>query len=193
MSKENQIQETILSAFSDLIRQYGYRGTTTKKIATMADVNESTIFRHFKNKAGILKALVQNYLIDVKEAANDFEFHNDIETDLVQVANIYQQFIKRHQSIFLLSLHESTEFPEIESVVNQLPQYFHDLLMVKFREMVQAGEIDSQTDIATEVDSFVTLCFGNAVASFVYPNSALFIKAEQFSEKNIRTFAQHLK
>jgi AcrR family transcriptional regulator len=160
VSKDNQIQETILSAFSDLIRQYGYRGTTTKKIATMADVNESTIFRHFKNKAGILKALVQNYLIDVKEAANDFEFHNDIETDLVQVANIYQQFIKRHQSIFLLSLHESTEFPEIESVVNQLPQYFHDLLMVKFHEMVQAGEIDSQTDIATEVDSFVTLCFG---------------------------------
>ncbi|MFL2020102.1 MAG: TetR/AcrR family transcriptional regulator [Weissella hellenica] len=193
MSNDNHVQETILKAFSDLIRQYGYRGTTTKKIAAVANVNESTVFRHFKNKAGILKALIQNYLFDVKQAANDFEFHDDIETDLVQAASIYQQFIKQHQSIFLLSLHESAEFPEIESVINQLPQYFHDLLMDKFREMMQAGEISSEIDIATEVDSFVTLCFGNAVASFVYPNSALFVKSEQFLENNIRTFAKHLK
>lgn len=193
MSNDNHVQETILKAFSDLIRQYGYRGTTTKKIAAVANVNESTVFRHFKNKAGILKALIQNYLFDVKQAANDFEFHDDIETDLVQAASIYQQFIKQHQSIFLLSLHESAEFPEIESVINQLPQYFHDLLMDKFREMMQAGEISSEIDIATEVDSFVTLCFGNAVASFVYPNSTLFVKSEQFLENNIRTFAKHLK
>lgn len=193
MSNDKHVQKTILNAFSDLIRQYGYRGTTTKKIAAAANVNESTVFRHFKNKAGILTALIQDYLLDVKQAANDFEFHNDIETDLVRAASIYQQFIKQHQSIFLLSLHESAEFPEIESVINQLPQYVHDLLMDKFREMMQAGEIGSEIDIATEVDSFVTLCFGNAVASFVYPNSALFVKSEQFLEHNIRTFAKHLK
>lgn len=56
-----------MTAFSNLILKYGYRGTTTKKIADSAGVNESTIFRHFKDKNGILTMLVTPEIFIEKE------------------------------------------------------------------------------------------------------------------------------
>lgn len=49
--------EKILDAASALFAARGYAGTTTRAIAEQAGVNEVTIFRHFENKPGVLKAL----------------------------------------------------------------------------------------------------------------------------------------
>ena len=41
------VDQNIMDAFADLAGSSGYKGTTTRKIAQQAGVNESTIFRHF--------------------------------------------------------------------------------------------------------------------------------------------------
>lgn len=56
--KSDRRQE-ILSAAIELFAKKGFRGTTTRDLATQADVNEAIIFRHFKNKKELYSAILQ--------------------------------------------------------------------------------------------------------------------------------------
>lgn len=53
---EKQIK--ILNAALKLFATEGYASTSTNKVATAAGVSEGLIFRHFKNKEGLLEAVL---------------------------------------------------------------------------------------------------------------------------------------
>lgn len=50
-------KEKILLHAIELFSQYSYAGVSTAKIATSAEVSEALIFRHYKSKRGLLKAI----------------------------------------------------------------------------------------------------------------------------------------
>lgn len=49
------IRERLLSAAAQVYSETGFRGTTTRRIAQVADVNEITLFRHFGTKEALVK------------------------------------------------------------------------------------------------------------------------------------------
>jgi len=56
--KHDRRQE-ILQAAMELFAKKGFRGTTTRDLATEADVNEAIIFRHFNNKEELYSAILE--------------------------------------------------------------------------------------------------------------------------------------
>ncbi|WP_421751160.1 TetR/AcrR family transcriptional regulator [Croceimicrobium sp.] len=52
-------QEQILKTALQLFAEKGYDGTSTAKVAKEAGVSEGLIFRHFKNKEGLLQAVLE--------------------------------------------------------------------------------------------------------------------------------------
>lgn len=50
-------QEQILNAALELFAKHGFNATSTSKVAKHAGVSEGLIFRHFKNKQGLLGAI----------------------------------------------------------------------------------------------------------------------------------------
>jgi AcrR family transcriptional regulator len=58
MTKDAKRQE-ILKAAMDLFAEKGFRGTTTRDLASLADVNEAIIFRYFTNKTGLYRAILE--------------------------------------------------------------------------------------------------------------------------------------
>lgn len=52
-------KERILLAALELFALEGYHATPTSKIAKQAEVSEGLIFRHYKNKEGLLQAILQ--------------------------------------------------------------------------------------------------------------------------------------
>jgi len=52
-------KENILQAALQLFAKDGYTATSTSKVAKLAGVSEGLIFRHFENKEGLLKAIMQ--------------------------------------------------------------------------------------------------------------------------------------
>jgi len=52
-------QEKILKAGLELFAQDGFKSTSTSKVAKKAGVSEGLIFRHFRNKEGLLEAIVK--------------------------------------------------------------------------------------------------------------------------------------
>ena len=74
-------KEKILSSALELFANYGYNGVSTNKIAKEAGVSEGLIFRHFKNKEGLLNDILQ---LAFEKAANIYE-HIIVEEDPKQV------------------------------------------------------------------------------------------------------------
>jgi len=52
-------QKKILAVSLELFANEGYNAVSTKMVARQAEVSEALIFRHFKNKKGLLDALYQ--------------------------------------------------------------------------------------------------------------------------------------
>ena len=51
-------QEEILKAAADLFAKESYHATSTYKVAQAAGVSEGLIFKHFKNKEGLLQKII---------------------------------------------------------------------------------------------------------------------------------------
>lgn len=182
----------ILEAFSQLVLKFGYKGTTTRKIAEAAGVNESTIFRHFKDKHAMLETLVNRYLQDIDQVAENFQAQGAISLDLMWVAEVYYQFVQAHQAVFLLGLREAYQFPEIAAAVKQLPLTLKTLIYHNFQKMVATGEIKASVDLEAETDNFVLMNFANAVFTYAYPDTGLNVALPSFLKRNIQAFASHL-
>jgi AcrR family transcriptional regulator len=52
-------REQIIAAAMELFARKGFRGTTTRDLATHAGVNEAIIFRHFKTKEELYSAIIE--------------------------------------------------------------------------------------------------------------------------------------
>lgn len=60
---EQSTKERMIQAAIELVNERGDQGATTKRIAERAGVNEVTLFRHFGNKKGLVKAAIDTYSI----------------------------------------------------------------------------------------------------------------------------------
>jgi AcrR family transcriptional regulator len=59
-------QERILATAAGLFARHGYNGTSTREIASEADVNEVTIYRYFRRKRDLYCAALESELAKVK-------------------------------------------------------------------------------------------------------------------------------
>lgn len=60
-------QEDIINAALKLFAEEGFKATSTSKVAKRAGVSEGLIFRHFKNKDGLLDAIIKEGEARAKE------------------------------------------------------------------------------------------------------------------------------
>src|ERR1700679_24701 len=58
----------IVEAAAQLFAHHGYKGTTTREIAQLADLNEATLFRYFPRKPELFWAAVKSHVARVKLA-----------------------------------------------------------------------------------------------------------------------------
>lgn len=72
-------QEKIIQAALLLFAKEGYNATSTSKVAKQAGVSEGLIFRHFKNKEGLLQAILEFGAEKLKEIIVDIVLESDPE------------------------------------------------------------------------------------------------------------------
>jgi AcrR family transcriptional regulator len=61
-------RQDILAAAMDLFAKKGFRGTTTRDLASQAEVNEAIIFRHFNNKQELYSAILEHKVHESRDA-----------------------------------------------------------------------------------------------------------------------------
>jgi AcrR family transcriptional regulator len=92
-------RQDILAAAMDLFAKKGFRGTTTRDLATQAEVNEAIIFRHFNTKEELYSAILEHKAGENQEAKlEDLERLAAGGEDEKFFETIGRNFLEKHEN-----------------------------------------------------------------------------------------------
>jgi len=139
---ENKIFKTVI----DMMVSRGYEGTTTKEIAEIAGVNETTIFRKYGSKAKLFKKAIRHQLSDTP--LNKLVYTGDLEADLYAIVQAYLDTNRLHGEIIPTILAELPRHPELKGAFTILWENIQTA--VKIIQIYQAkGSIKGKSPIAS--------------------------------------------
>jgi AcrR family transcriptional regulator len=104
------VEETrtrILAAARELFEQKGTRGTTTRKVAERASVNEATLFRHFGSKRALLAAMRESaFPTEHLRSVLGTLPGSDLQADLTTIARFMIEHMQDRRAMMCVSLAE---------------------------------------------------------------------------------------
>ncbi|NLX12281.1 MAG: TetR/AcrR family transcriptional regulator [Phycisphaerales bacterium] len=145
-------REQLLESAARCFAKYGYRGTTTARIAAEAGVSEPIIYRHFKTKQDLFIALIDKVGDEVLSEWRKATATHENPLDKLRVV-LYQNPATadpRTRDIYRLLFHASIETsePEIRQAIRDHYECYVRLLAGVMAEAQQAGQI--RTDFPPE-------------------------------------------
>ncbi|HSK47418.1 MAG TPA: TetR/AcrR family transcriptional regulator [Coriobacteriia bacterium] len=158
MSPATDTAEKIVSAASELFAERGYAATTTRSIAERAGVNEVTIFRHFDNKLGILKALGQRFA--EKSAAHslaELPDPTDARATLLALARREITESVENGGVALRLAFDAKSVPEIGALMGEGPGHNVEALAAYMADRQKAGDLRGDVEPRVLAEAFSTL------------------------------------
>lgn len=184
--------ERIIDAALQLISEKGYTAATTKAIAELAEVNEVTIFRHFGNKRGILKAIIDQFSYHpVLQQAMREHATWDLETDLLNFSLKYFDYMMSIKDFVMIGFKESMQFPEINDEIANVPLHIKHELIHYFDEMYSRGKI-REVNYEAAAMSLIAINFGLFVSRARLGTIVSDIPAEELLKTSIAIFSRGL-
>ena len=96
-------QEKILKAALNLFAQNGYASTSTSKVAKEAGVSEGLIFRHFENKEGLLKAIMNMAMESSKQLIAEVMLAGEPKKVIRKMLELPYQVDRSHYDMWRLT------------------------------------------------------------------------------------------
>ncbi|WP_419719861.1 TetR/AcrR family transcriptional regulator [Lysinibacillus fusiformis] len=184
--------ERIIEAALQLISEKGYTAATTKTIAELAGVNEVTLFRHFGNKRGLLKAIVEQfsyYPLLQQEIHQNVTW--DLEKDLLNFSLKHFEFLMSIKDLVMIGFKESIQFPEISEEIANIPLLIKKELCQYFQEMQQRGKI-REVDFEAAALSLIALNFGHFMSRARLGTMVSDIPTEELLQTSVAIFSRGL-
>ena len=133
-------REKLLEVAARVYAETGYRGTTTRRIAQEADLNEVTLFRHFGSKDALLREAIERAdrqsreLLDPNAADPIAELHR-------WALAVFQRFY-RQKNLIRQVLGDIVERPEIApSICDETTTAEFDQLILYLRQLEERGVV----------------------------------------------------
>ncbi|MEA0552391.1 TetR/AcrR family transcriptional regulator [Lysinibacillus irui] len=184
--------ERIIEAALQLISEKGYTAATTKTIAELAGVNEVTLFRHFGNKRGLLKAIIEQfsyYPLLQQEINQNVTW--ELEKDLFNFSLKHFQFLMSIKDFVMIGFKESIQFPEISEEIANIPLLIKKELIHYFQEMHQRGKI-REVDFEAAALSLIALNFGHFMSRARLGTIVSDIPTEELLQTSVSIFSRGL-
>lgn len=92
-------RQDILRAAMELFAARGFRGTTTRDLATQAEIHEAIIFRHFKNKEELYSAILEHKACEDRDTRiEELERHAAANADEKFFQALGRTFLEKHET-----------------------------------------------------------------------------------------------
>lgn len=184
MSEE--IRHRILAAAARVYAQYGFRGATTRLIATEADVNEVTLFRTFGSKAQLLQEMLQSHVAATAAPTlpNDV---GDPEGAMTTWCAATLEYLRNHALVIRKTIAEAEERPDAACQACEGPNSAGASLVLYVERLQEEGLADPDADVDVAVSMFMSALFGDALYRDVMPTSFP-QPAEQAPRRYVQTF-----
>ena len=138
-----------------LVAKEGLAGMSINKIAKQMEVNPGIVMHYFKNKEGLILALV-DYMLEKAEAFLDSEYekHEDPHQNFKHWADYYFQTCENpptRQSVFWSCYALSFRNEKVKESIQRMYKRFGELLTkrLEFYEKQGLVEVDKKEEVAT--------------------------------------------
>lgn len=185
-------RERILQAAIELVREKGFKGATTREIAKKAGVNEITLFRHFNNKEGIVKAAFEkvSYVPSLSTAIKE-EVVWDLEKDLLMFSKLYQLLLCENRDLIMISLKEAHLFSELQQQITDIPRQLKESLIEYFHSMREKG-ILIETNAEAQAMALIWMNFSFFTSQWQHDNKITDLTEDEFLNNTVKVWARGL-
>lgn len=183
----DETQEKIMNATMELIIEKGYSGATTKDIARVAGVNESTIFRRFGEKKEIVIAAMELPKWNPGLSEKDFIYHGDLEEDLTSFSRIYMSKVTPQMVKVSIGLRTAELQGAALPGIMKVPSVFNKVLVKYFTEMIEDGKM-RECDVQSVALQFISMNFGFVFLDASFGKKLVGVSKEKYIKDSVKTF-----
>jgi AcrR family transcriptional regulator len=162
-------RERILEAAGRVYAKHGFRGATTRLIASEAGVNEVTLFRTFGSKSALLEAVLMQQHdshTDTKLPATAVDPQKEL-TDWVQLS---LERVRAIRPLLIHSMGEIDERPEAAEFACRGRRMVHDTITAYVRSLQAQGMADLDADVDAAAVMLVGTVMSDAMARSIVPD-----------------------
>ena len=165
-------RDEILAAAAHVFAQHGFRGSTTRRIADTAGVNEITLFRQFGSKEELIRQAM-HYCSQFVGFAPLPDVAVDPEKELTAWSESFISYLRLQSSMIRKTMSEIEERPEMSEMASSVPrQASADLcryLTALKRQGFTTEKFDAKTAAAMLMGSIFADAVGRGMMPDVYP------------------------
>lgn len=186
-------RKTLLDATAQLFAKLGWRGTTTRRIAELAGVNEVTLFRKFGSKESLLVEAVRCQAADAMQDQLPVR-PTDLRAELVAWAARHHGQLHERSSMIRTCLAEFEEHPELAPVATEGAERTMGDMLRYFGEARRLGLIGPEGSLEAATVMLMNALFMDAITRDVLPGCGLVSTDEAvaaFVDHTLRALAPH--
>jgi AcrR family transcriptional regulator len=163
------VRDQLLDAAARLYAETGYRGATTRRIATAAGVNEITLFRHFGSKEALIHEAITR--AGSSSAPPKLpEFPREPFREVREWAKAHITELRQRRSLIRTCMGEIEEHPGIFSQENSTPVIAAKTLSRYLRRLKESGMAKAPFDEAVASTMLMGVLFADAMGRDVMPD-----------------------
>ncbi len=141
----NITEARIIEAAVQLFSQHGFKGTSTRDIAELANVNEATLFRHFGRKADLFWAAADSRLNGLKlnrELQHELSSDSDPQTVIPLIVSFITESMFQRPELMRLLYVAGFELAGANRLLGQHLGPIFDAINSYFRRCARKGLIE---------------------------------------------------
>lgn len=188
----DETQLKIIDATMTLIIDKGYSGATTKEIAKLAGVNESTIFRRFEGKKEIVIAAMDLPQWNPGLSESDFTYQGDLEEDLTFFSEIYMRKVTPQMVKVSIGLRSAELQGAALPGIMKVPMVFKNVLINYFTQMIADGKM-CDCNVESISLQFLAMNFGFVFLDASFGNKLIGVSKAEYIRNSIQVFVAGIR
>src|ERR1700731_1921693 len=170
LSSVDATRERLLDAAADTFGRDGIRGATTREIARKAGVNEVTLFRHFKSKEQLLRAVLQRGLIsEVAMMDQHSSWKENLRESMEKYARHYYSHLEKKEGIARAFLAEAQILPKsMQTMIAEVIRPLRERLILILTDAQKAGKVRSDLNVESALDAFKNSLYAGMLRQGAY-------------------------
>lgn len=152
-------EDRLIKAGIDIFSKYGFNGCTTRMISEKADVNESLIGRYFDGKEGLLLAIIEIFIKDIKSEEIPYPPEATVREELRKYVLAKLKDSKKNECLGKIIISHAMTNPKFrKKALAKIPIFTDAHLLTRLENLAKQGQINADQDlksICEEIEAYL--------------------------------------